>query len=171
MKVILAAISCVVMAATATAEPADQKQMTAIADKYCKSYDKNVNELKKTAQRMSRRDELQKLESLLEFKDWTAVIEDMSTTSSGKAMLKVRIEDSCMRLKNHAMEAMFADTMIPFGSDLYNALAEMSKGDRVLISGKLLRSKQDFFMEASYTTDGSMTEPEFVAKFTAIKKR
>jgi hypothetical protein len=52
---------------------------------------------------------------------------------------------------------------------MYRQLVSMKKGDRVIFSGSFLPSDSDCITEASITQSGSMTDPEFIVRFTQVR--
>ena len=70
---------------------------------------------------------------------------------------------------NNALSDIFDETLIENGSELYNAIADLSKGDKVVFSGTFASDERDFIREASVTERGSMTDPEFILKFSDVR--
>ena len=63
------------------------------------------------------------------------------------------------------------NTLIENGSDLYNSISDLSEGDRVVFSGTFIPDDSDFIREGSVTERGSMTDPEFILKFSDVRKK
>ena len=61
-------------------------------------------------------------------------------------------------------------TLIKRNSSLANTLRTLKIGDIVTFSGDFFSDETDFLKETSITENGSMTEPEFLFRFTDIKK-
>ena len=63
-------------------------------------------------------------------------------------------------------------TVIVKGSPLYDQLMLLKEGDKVRFSGELIKDLVPgaCFYEKSMTTNGKIRWPEYVARFTSIKK-
>jgi hypothetical protein len=63
-------------------------------------------------------------------------------------------------------------TAIIKGSPLYDQLVSLKKGDKILFSGQLVKDLVPgaCFYEMSLSTNGKIRWPEYVARFTSIKK-
>jgi hypothetical protein len=61
-----------------------------------------------------------------------------------------------------------AQTLIPAGSTLYEQIARLSVGEKVIFSGTFAGGK-DFVEETSLTEEGSMNAPEFLFSFSGIR--
>ncbi len=96
----------------------------------------------------------------------------MSTTTQGKAHLEIKLHKAPVSLKNwnNELSDIRGNTLIPQGSDLFRAVSELAKGDRVKVSGRFLRDDKDYIMEGSPTERGAMSEPEFIVQFSKAVK-
>ena len=157
--------------AAAIAIPAEEKAFIEIVRGYITSYGDAANELKKSAVRVSRKQKLQELVSTLEFKGWIGRIDEMTTTSKGNAALSIKLSNGSLMLQtyNNELSDLGDDTLIPINSDLFNRVANLKTGMTVKVSGNFLADDQDFIKEGSITEEGSMTEPEFIVKFTQVE--
>jgi hypothetical protein len=52
-------------------------------------------------------------------------------------------------------------------SPVFQALVAMKEGDAVRFSGTFIRDEADCVREGSMSLSGSMTEPEFIMRFSA----
>lgn len=123
------------------------------------------NELKCTAVRKARDEAVAEAMGDGEIDGWIGTLERMSTTGSGSAYISVAIPGYPVTLStwNNGLSDLADRTMIPFASPLYEVVAELEEGDVVIVSGQLLA-------ESSLTEAGSMEEPEFTTRFSAIRR-
>ena len=133
---------------------------------------KASNELKKSAVRKTRR---QKIRAALKEKrkvvNWVGTLKDMSTTSERNAYVSIQPEGSNFFIQtwNNEVSDFMDKTLIPESSTLYNAVADLDKGNKVIFSGSFVQSDDDFVGEQSMTEQGSMLDPEFSFRFSEIK--
>lgn len=122
------------------------------------------NELKCTAVRVARDKALADAKGDGGIDGWIGQLKNMSTTGSGAAYISVTVPgyDVTLATWNNALSDLADNTLIPFGSPLYEAVAELEEGTLVIFSGQLLAEK-------SLTEAGSMERPEFVTRFTSIR--
>lgn len=137
--------------------------MAAMAD-YAAQYDAAPNDLKRTALVKPRADAATKNAPGGKVEKWVGRLDSMGTTKDGQAYVTVKLDKvTAIRTWSNAFSDKGAGTLIPAGSPLYVALADLAQGDVVVFSADLLR-------EGSMSERGSMTRPEFVAKFRSIEK-
>lgn len=158
--------------APAIVMPAEEKAFTEAVSSFIAPYQGAENELKKSAVRARRKQNLSELVPTLEFKSWVGRLETMSTTSQGNAHLAVAIGSGPIQLKtyNNELSDTGDNTLIPINSDLFNTVADLKAGMMVMVSGTFLADEQDFIKENSLTEAGSLTAPEFIVKFTRVEK-
>ncbi len=137
-------------------------------------YNAAPNELKKSAIRTKRGKLIRSaLNGDLRISGWIGKLMLMKTNSEGKAFIEIQLENTNITIKtwNNAISDLLDNTLIPQESRLYSEISELLIGERVVISGIFLPSdKYDFVREASLTESGSMSSPEFVFKFDAVRK-
>jgi len=98
----------------------------------------------------------------------------MQTTSKGKAIFTIEIEGTGIKMGtiNNEFSDLFDNTLIEQSNPLYNAIAELQKGDKVIVSGSFLNSSaRDYVEEYSMTEAGSMKTPDFLVRFTNVQKK
>ena len=152
--------------------PAEQEQLSTVIKPFIEQYRSAPNELKKSALRTDRAKALSDALKSMEFDGWVGTVERMSTTTQGKAHLEIKLHKSPVSLKNwnNELSDIRGNTLIPQGSDLFRAVSELAKGDRVKVSGRFLQADKDYIMEGSPTERGAMTEPEFIVLFSKAVK-
>ena len=136
-------------------------------------YDAAPNELRKSAVRTKRGKLIQKaLGGSRNVSDWVGVLSDMETSGEGKAILEIKLEGTDIQVGtwNNSLSDMFDNTLIPQESPIYSAASQLKEGDRIVFSGTFLPTDaNDYVKETSLTESGSMSSPEFILKFKAIK--
>lgn len=102
-------------------------------------------------------------------KDWVGTIDEMTTTGDGLATLKVRLPCG-LRLTtwNNDISDILDRTLIPQASPVYDRLSDLDRGRRLRFSANLVPDKANGAKELSVTEAGSMTDPEFLARFTDV---
>lgn len=155
--------------------PEKQNALISISEEFGSKYAAASNELQKSALRSKRKDALSNVFGEgLEFTDWIGSIKNMSTTGDGNAHIAISLKGAkATRIvicnNNNEITAAFGDsTLIPKGSELYECVSSLNKGQQVRVSGIFQKADQDFIMEQSLTEEGSMTEPEYNVKFQKI---
>ena len=164
----------------APAEAADQsipEQQAAFiqtVESFYEPYREASNELQGSAQRPERSEALAALLPNRAVQSWTGTLESLDTTSKGDAYISIRpdgTESIIIATWNNPLADVDTNSIIPSGSDLYNKLAEMSVGDRVVFSGTFAAGDEDHLAEASLTEASSMTTPGFVMVFSDVTKQ
>ena len=98
-------------------------------------------------------------------------MEQLSSNSEGKGVLYIKLAENVHveTTNNSLSEALSGNsTLIEPGSALFEKLSRMKVGDEVRFSGQFFPSKLDCVEETSLTLSGSMTDPEFLMRFTAV---
>ncbi len=153
--------------------PEKQDLFNGSIEQFIAPYQSASNELKKSAYRSQRGNAIKgTLGAQLSIADWVGIISETGTTSEGKAFVTVSSGSSEIKIKtwNNAFSDIGDQTLIDQSSPIYKSLMEMSNGDRVIFSGRFIREGQDFIKEASVTENGSMSNPEFIFKFSKITR-
>ena len=154
--------------------PAKQLAFHEAVEPYYDSYWDAPNELKKSALRTQRKGDIkQALGGSRTVSGWVGTVKTMGTNSEGKAYVTIQLKDSKIRVKtwNNGLSDISDGTLIAQGTSMFNQVAELSKRDEVVFSGKFRSSDMDYAKESSLTESGSMTSPEFIFKFTDIQKK
>lgn len=155
--------------------PPNQQNFLKVIEDYKIRYDDASNELKKSAVRTERGNRIKEaLGNTHNFSNWVGVVEQMQTTSKGKAIFTIEIEDTGVKMGtiNNEFSDLFDNTLIEQSNPLYNAIAELQKGDKVIVSGSFLNSSgSDYVKEYSITESGSMKNPDFLVRFTNVQKK
>lgn len=152
--------------------PREQAALSSAVQAAKAQYRAAPNELKKSAVRTQRKGAIeQALGGVLEFKDWRGTLTSMKTNSEGKAYVEIRSADKSFSVKtwNNMLSDVEDQTLIAQDSPLFAAIAELSEGAAVSFSGRFVEDPKDGIRESSMSEAGSMTDPEFIAKFSEIR--
>ena len=102
---------------------------------------------------------------------WIGTINDVDSTSDGKGVLSIKVgKDIFIETWNNAFSDFVAKTLIEPNSSVFNAAANMSKGDKVKFSGNFVTHDTHCIDEQSISLSGKVREPEFTFKFVEIAK-
>jgi len=149
--------------------PADQQGFVAAVAKAAADYAAGANEMAKGATRPQRAKAICAVMKALTIRDWIGTVETLSSNSDGKGVLAVRVSrEATMKTWNNAVSDTGDRTLIEPGSPVFQAAVAMRRGATVRFSGTVFRSDVDCVKEASVTISGSMRDPEFILRFTAI---
>ena len=132
-------------------------------------YNARQNDLQIAAIRQDRARNICSTVEGLKFNDWLGRIESISSTLSGKAALRVRITPEIeLKTMNSDLSDIGQNTLIPADSPLYKSIYNLPSKQWIRVSGLFFASQSDCIREGSLTNEGSLTEPEFVVRFTNI---
>lgn len=154
--------------------PASQVKFIEKVEFFYSLYREAPNELKKSALRTQRKQVISNLLSNRKVSGWIGTLEDMQTNSEGKAFIEIKLEGAksiTIKTWNNLLSDVFDNTLIENGTELYNAISNLTEGDLIIFNGTFISDDSDYIKEASITERGSMTDPEFIMKFTNVKKK
>ena len=151
--------------------PKQQSSFIKIVDEYKIEYQEASNDVKKELLYSERGEKIRSLLYLNHFKDWKAIVNSIETTATGHAYVSFKLINSDIRLQtwNNGLSDINSNTIITKSDLLYKVVADLNRGDEVLISGSFIPAGKGV-QEQSITKDGSMRDPEFSVKFSEIKK-
>jgi hypothetical protein len=157
--------------AMAAALPADQaKFVVAIAESQ-RAYRNAKNEMAQGGTRAERRAALCSILRGPSVHDWVGSVTEVSSANDGRGVLGVKIGDKVgVSTTNTSFGDALEHTLIEPGSAVFKSAFELKKGGAVQFSGVFFQDDKDCVKETSLTLDGSMREPEFLFRFTAVKK-
>ncbi|MCX6158857.1 MAG: hypothetical protein NTY74_12840 [Ignavibacteriae bacterium] len=157
--------------------PQKEQTLIEISGRYASKYAEATNDLKKSALRKDRKNELKKAFKNLTVNNWVGVLKDYGTTGDGQAWVFISIPGTSIQIEtnNNRFSDMSDNTLIANGSKVYNQLINLEKGTEVYFSGKFLTDTDaeylNYLKEMSITENGSMSEPEFIMKFSSITQK
>ena len=103
--------------------------------------------------------------------NWTGVITNVGANGEGKAYVEIEIaKDITIKTWNNAFSDISDNTLIPTSASFFNNLVSMKDGDLVTFSAKFLQGKNSCLKRANLTEIFYGFSPEFIVKFTDVKK-
>ncbi len=100
---------------------------------------------------------------------WTGSVAKLSSNSDGKGVLAITIApDVTIETTNNSFSDMFEHTLIEPTSPVYRQAVALHEGQKVTFSGTFFTTEADCAHEESLTQEGSMTEPEYIFKFSDV---
>ena len=183
-----------------------QKEFINIVLSYRDKYNNSKNEIKKTLQRKKRIKSFKYMlgrrpVGVRHFHNWVGKVSSMDTNADGDASVGIIIESKgglvaeLAEKERNLQGVIFAESkmnwLVPGGivlvnnrqkikmdDDLFDTIAEMEVGDKVVFSGEfelhpedeIGRSKGWYIHTANPTEKGAMTSPVFVVGYSDIKK-
>ena len=151
-------------------EPDDQLRFLQIISKSKVTYRDAPNEIGEVASRDARRRDLESSFPSSTVNGWVGRITEISTNMDGKGVLAISIgPDVTICTWNNAFSDLVSGTLIEKNSAVYQTLARLRVGNKVVVSGNFLRDNEDHFAEQSLTLAGSITEPAFTFDFLSVE--
>lgn len=133
-------------------------------------YNSGANDLIKGAARVHRREALCKVLKGVTARRWSGTVATLSSSSSGLGVLVISIgHDIAIGTTNNDISNSFEPTLLDPSSNVFKQVAVLSVGQRVVFSGSFLPSHTDCVQEMSLTQQGSMTDPEFLFRFSSVE--
>ena len=107
--------------------------------------------------------------------DFTGQITTISTDQGGDYLnitIKSKLHGLTVSYKtwNNSFSDEGFNSLIKKGSDVYNKVADLTEGDYVYFSAKLYKDRERGVEECSMSEIGSLSSPEFIVKFSDIRK-
>jgi hypothetical protein len=109
-----------------------------------------------------------------EVQNWVGSIHKLSSNGDGFGVVSVELEDGViLKTWNNSLSDMFDDTLIDPADELFARIISLEEGQVVIFSGAFIEDSSgvDCFREASMTLRGSMSDPEYIFKFSSITLR
>lgn len=119
-----------------------------------------------TAIQSQRRDALCELLQDVAVTNWVGRVHALQADTEGRGIVTVKLtNDVVLTTAISPRNETEADTLVPRKSPLYADVSRYKTGDMVVISGEFLSSP-----ETCVADIGSLTEPAFVFKFSALTR-
>lgn len=152
------------------ASPPDQIEFMRANEAATTRYAAGENDMAKGQARDWRRQELCRVKPDASVTDWAGVVANLSTNGDGYGVVAVRIAPYItLKTWNNAFSDIGDKTLIPPQSALFASAVALKEGQKVRFSGSLIQSKLDCFRESSMSLEGSITDPEYILVFSAIR--
>jgi hypothetical protein len=156
-------------AASTSSSVGQQDAFVGIVEEARRRYQAAANDMAKGGVRAWRKDAICKALPSLTVDDWKGEIYLLSSNSDGKGVVAITIgPDIYVKTWNNSLSDINGHTLIEPNSSVFRTLSAMKKGDHVRFSGRFVPGNADCALEGSLTQDGSMTEPEFILRFSAV---
>jgi len=154
--------------------PVSERAFVEAVESFYTPYAEAPNDLQKSSLRTQRRNKLAEILPELQVRGWVGVIDSDGTTSEGKAYVTIRLgggKNVKVMTWNNALSDVSASTLIGQDNPVYSALSHLKQGDSVKFDGTFLLDpvSRDYCWEASLTEEGSMTDPDFLMRFSEIE--
>jgi hypothetical protein len=121
--------------------------------------------------RAARRDRLCKELPSRSVTDWRGVITRAALAGDGRRSLAVSTASGVTLSTGHSVATGAADdALIGAGSDLFHSTVDLAPGTRVVFSGMFYPDPEDCLRGMNTSQQDSMTQPDFLFRFTAIRK-
>jgi hypothetical protein len=151
--------------------PADQAKFVAAIAASQHAYREAKTEMAQGGTRAERRAALCAVLKGPAVQNWIGTVADATSANDGRGVLEVKIADKvAVKTTNNSLSDTFDHTLIEPGSAVFKSAVELKKGDTVQFSGVFFQDDKDCVKETSISLRGSMTEPEFLFRFTVLKK-
>tara|TARA_B100000686_G_C16608125_1_gene872332 strand:- start:391 stop:987 length:597 start_codon:yes stop_codon:yes gene_type:complete len=151
-----------------------QKKFIEIINNFKSDYGNAKNELKKSALRTKRKKALAELFGNDLSVQFVGKINRLSTTREQNAHLSISLLGTnyiTISNWNNEMSDIGTESLIKSGSSLYDTVADLGEDITVKFTGSLFSDSDDHIEEKSISESGSMTDPEFLIKFSSIEKQ
>jgi hypothetical protein len=103
-------------------------------------------------------------------KGWTGTISSLDANSDGLGVVALEVGDDIhMSTWNNAFSDISDETLIQPGG-LFDDFLSMEEGQLVKFSGKLMGSGDSCVNDSRLTLDGKLSDPDFIFKFSSVKK-
>jgi hypothetical protein len=139
---------------------------------YAAQYASAPNDMAKGAARVKRAAALRALFQSMPHGggDWVGEVTELSSTSSGKGILTVKIADGITMgtTNNEFSDSMGEPTLIMPDTPVYGQAVQLHEGEYVSFKGNLVMGKADWFLEMSLLQHNSMTRPHWNVRFTSV---
>jgi hypothetical protein len=134
-------------------------------------YKTGSNDLQKGAARPTRARLICSVMPETRASDWIGTVADLSTNGDGEGVLSITISEGAqLKTHNNSVSDYRTNTLIKANSSLYHDLLKVKIGETVRFSGAFFAGSIDCFQELSMTLAGSITEPEFLFRFSRVER-
>jgi hypothetical protein len=100
---------------------------------------------------------------------WIGEVETQSSNSDGLGVLSIRIADGIsIKTWNNKISDFEDKTLIEPEDAVFKQAVALTKGQKVTFGGQFFRDPTDCIRESSLTLKGSLTQPEFIFRFSSL---
>jgi hypothetical protein len=152
--------------------PPIEKSFIDIIDSAKEQYSQGTTDIQKGATRPSRAKQICAAFDG-QAADWVGTITQLTTNGDGYGVLKIEIANGIdVSTSNNSFSDIGDHTLIAPDSLIYQTLLGLKPQTKVRFSGNFFKnSNSDCVREHSLTMNGSMTDPDFLFRFTAVDEQ
>ena len=152
------------------AVPEMERRLIASVSTSLARFNAGTNEMAKGSARPMRAREICSYMTSMNVDRWVGYVEQLTTNNEGRGVLAIRLPNSPVVVStwNNAVSDIMHDTLIEPQSSIYSQAVALSAGQPVVFSGRFFNDEEDCLWEQSLSLEGSITEPEFVFRFSSI---
>ena len=149
--------------------PPDQARFLAAIDAARMAYRAGANEMAQGAARRERARTICLVLPRPEVRRWIGSIAKLSSNGEGKGVLSVKLADNLhVKTWNNSLSDIGDNTLLSPDSMVHRVASGLRVGGKVMFSGGFISTPTDCYRETSLTQHGSMTDPEFVFRFSEL---
>jgi Sel1 repeat len=149
--------------------PEAEKLLISAVEKARAAYGAGVNEMAQGASRPARAKELCAVFKDFRVSSWLGEVETLSSNTDGLGVLSIQITKGIsIKTWNNALSDLENKTLIDPESTVFKQAVALKKGRKVAFGGQFFRNPTDCILEGSLTLKGSLTQPEFIFRFSDL---
>jgi len=149
--------------------PEAEKAFIAAVEKARAAYAAGANEMAQGAARPARAKEICAALKNPQVTGWIGEVETLSSNSDGLGVLAIRVtKDLLIKTWNNAVSDASHKTLIDPESSVFKKAVVLKKGQKIKFAGQFILDGTDCFREGSLTLKGSLTQPEFIFRFSDL---
>jgi len=165
----LAAIYAAAAKAGSPTMPEAERLLVAAVEKGRAAYVAGANEMAQGAARPARAKEICAVLKDVRVTNWLGEVETLSSNSDGLGVLSIQIAKGIsIKTWNNAISDTGDMTLIDPESAVFKQAVALRKGQSVRFGGQFFRNSTDCIREGSLTLKGSLTQPEFIFRFSDL---
>jgi hypothetical protein len=102
--------------------------------------------------------------------NWIGKVQTLTANEDGKGVISISLaDDISIGTWNNSISDFASHTLIEPATSLFTEASSREVGESVMFSADLFASGSDCIEEKSMTLNGSMTSPDFLARFTEVE--
>jgi TPR repeat protein len=150
--------------------PEAESLLLAAVEKARSAYVAGANEMAQGAARPARAKEICAVfKDDLRVSNWLGEVAILSSNSDGLGVLSIQIaEGVSIKTWNNALSDLVDKTLIDPESTVFKQAIALRKGQKIRFGGQFIRNPTDCIREGSLTLKGSLTQPEFIFRFSNL---
>jgi len=151
--------------------PDKERTFIGIAQRAINESDSAKNDMQRGGIKARRDDEICASLKKRTITDWIGTVKNVNSNSDGKGILEIEVaKNIIVKTWNNAFSDSSYGTLIDPRSKIFNDASALSEGDSVKFSGTFFKGEEACIKESSMRLRGGLEEPEFIFKFTSVKK-